>query len=235
MPIEKSENEASPLSAEQIEQLTYIEGKLGLPVGFCQSLRNTGTDWEFSIKSVVILVAALATVIASHLNNDAVLAHIEKLNLDGGRTGKLELAESLGVLTRIERKAFATIADIRNRFAHKVVNIASDLPTYARSIKVEDLEAIQKRLLMIPPESEKEAEHLWRGEQVARFLRITLFISASWLLNTLAHQDQHAQVEAERRKWLEKNFGGNGTLAGLFHWEQANPGKSPLGGDIKSI
>lgn len=233
MPIEQPDEEFAALSTEQIEQLAYIEGKLGLPAGFCQSMQNTGTDWEFSIKLIVVLEAALAAVIASHLHNDAVMAHVEKLNLDGGRTGKLELAESLGVLSRTERKALATIADIRNKFAHKVANIASDLPTFARSMTATDLEAIQKRLLMIPPESEKEAERLWRGEHVARFLRLTMFICASWLLNTLARQDQHAQVEVERRRWLEESFGGKGALAGYFLWQSANPGKRPLGGDVK--
>lgn len=233
MALETSDTEFTTFGAQEIEHLAYIDRKLGLPTDFCRNLRSTGSDWEFTIKLAVVLEAALASVIASHLHNEAVLAHIEKLNLAGGRTGKLDLAESLGVLTKLEKKAFATIANVRNSFAHKVANITNDLPTFAASMKDGELESIQKGLLMIPQESEKETVHLWRGKHVAPFLRLTLFRSATWLLHALARQDQHAQVEFERGKWLENVFGGQGTLADLFHWQQANPGKSPLGGDIK--
>ena len=188
MPLEApsvEKEEVPDLDAKAIEQLTHIEEKLGLPIGFYSGLRNQGSDWEFSIKLVVILEAALAAVIAASLHNEAVAAHVDKLNLDGGRTGKLDLAESLGVLSTIERRAFATIANIRNRFAHKVEHITLDLQTFAESLQQGDLEGMQKRLLMIPPEAERESERLWRGEHVTRFMRLTLFISGSWLLATL--------------------------------------------------
>ena len=215
-PPTPTEEEIPELDAKALEQLAHIEAKLGLPGGFYGSLRNTGTDWEFSIKLVVVLEAALAAVIAAKLHNEAITAHVDKLNLDGGRTGKLDLAESLVVLSAIERKAFGTIANIRNRFAHKVENITLDLETFGRSLQQGELEGMQKRLLMIPQEAEKESERLSRGEHVTRFLRLTLFLSGSWLLSALAYQDQEAQVEAERRKFWQPGQKHQWTLRDLW-------------------
>lgn len=74
------------------EQLARIEAKLGIPNGYYLSLRQDGTDWEFAIKLVVLLEAALGRVIAEHLHNPAINDHCESLSI-GGRTGKVALAK----------------------------------------------------------------------------------------------------------------------------------------------
>lgn len=200
-----------PLDAKALERIAHIEEKLGLPKGFYSSLRDDGSDWEFSIKLVVVLEAALAAVIAASLHNDAVSAHVDKLNLDG-RTGKLNLAESLGIVTPIERKAFAAIANVRNGFAHKIKNVTLNLEAYCNAMPQGDLEQLQKTLLMFTAADEARHVELWRGEHVARFMRLTMFLSGSWLLTTLAHQDKHAQLEAARRQMIETGW----SLGDLF-------------------
>lgn len=203
-------------------RLGHIEERLGLPTGFFVGLDVGGTDWEFTIKLVVILEAALAAVIVAHLHNEAVTSHVEKLNLNGGRTGKLALAESLQILSPVECKAFAALADIRNGFAHKVANIALDLPSYGARLGLPEVERTTKRLLMIAAEEEKGTEHLWQGLHSIKYFRLSMFCSGAWILDALARQDQRAAVEADRRKWFDQSGGKRTKLAALGNLASAS-------------
>lgn len=201
--------------ADELARLGHIEAKLGVPAGYYQGLRDQGSDWEFAIKLVVLLEAALGRVIASTLQNDAMRDHCDRLNLVG-RTGKLDLAEALGILSQDEVKAFATLAETRNRFAHKVVNINSDLPTYAAQLSEGDRDSICKRLLIIPPSVENDVAFLWKGEGNIPLFRFTMWISGSLLLHALATQDEKAEkAEAERKRW-EGEYRHKWTLADLW-------------------
>ncbi|MBW8467668.1 MAG: hypothetical protein K0M67_05340 [Thiobacillus sp.] len=204
-------------SAEQTDQLARlarIEAKLGVPAGYYQGLRDQGSDWEFAIKLVVLLEAALGHVIAATLQNNVMRDHCERLNLVG-RTGKLDLAHALGILSINEVKAFATLAETRNRFAHKVANINSDLPTYAAQLIDGDRDSICKRLLIIPPSIENDVAFLWKGKGNIVLFRFTMWMSGSLLLYALATQDEKAEKEeAERRRW-NGEYQNKWTLADL--------------------
>lgn len=214
------DTELAAIRAGQSQRLDRIEGKLGLPKGYYMSLRGDGSDWEFAIKLVVLIEAALGHVIAAKLHNDAMRDHCDRLNLVG-RTGKIDLALALDILRPAEAKALATLAEIRNRFAHKVANVALDLPTFAANLPKGEMPGMLKRLLMIPVEVEEELRFMYEGEGTERLFRFSMWMSGALVLEALSAQDVHAEVEAERRKMWESGTGHAWTLADLWRDGQA--------------
>ncbi len=215
-------NEAlAELQAEELLRLARVEGKLGVPHGYYQMLRDSGSDWEFAIKLVVLLEAALGTVIAAKLQHDAMRSHCERLNLVG-RTGKIDLAVGLEVLKPDEASALTVLAEVRNRFAHKVANINSDLVSFAKGLAAGELAKYCRLAMMVPKDMEAEVSFLWQTPQAPEAFRYLLWTAGSMLLDALATQDVKAEVEAERRKVLEQTAKAARSqstfrLADLFH------------------
>lgn len=211
-----------------------MEERLGLPEGYFKSLRDQGSDWEFSIKLVVLLEAALGHVLAAHLQTDAVRRHCERLNLSGGRVSKLGLAEDLGLLSDSERKAFSALADIRNTFAHRVENINGDLKAFAAQMPEKVFENTVKAVMLIPADIANDVRFLWhpQTDKVSMF-RYFMWSGASLLLNALALQDKRADAEARRRNEVEQaakayREGMPFNLGQLFGMQRR--GKGPLAG-----
>jgi hypothetical protein len=215
-------NEAiADLQAQELLRLARIEGKLGVPHGYYQTLRDSGSDWEFAIKLVVLLEAALGTVIAAKLQHEAMRSHCDRLNLVG-RTGKIDLAVGLEVLKPEEASAFAVLAEVRNRFAHKVANINSDLVSFAKELTAGELAKYYRTAMMVPKDMEVEVSFLWETPQAPEAFRYLLWTAGSMLLDALATQDVKAEAEAERRKVLEQTSiaarsQSTFKLADLFH------------------
>lgn len=212
------------LKANEIVRLARIEGKLGLPTGYYQTLEKEGSDWEFAIKLVVLLEAALGAVLAARLQNPAVLRHCDRLNL-GGQTGKLELAKDLGVLEEAERKAFSALVEIRNGFAHRVANVRRNLEDYAKAQDMQTLRRLGLAMMMVPRDREAEADFLFTPRQFPVAMRYVMWTSGSMLIDALATQDAHAEAEAARLQWLRPADGTNpiATLADLYTYGQPKP------------
>lgn len=203
---------------EEAAQLARLEKKLGIPEGVYLSLRKEGSDWEFAIKLMVLLEAALGRVIAEHLHNPAMNDHCNSLNMNG-RSGKVALAEALGLIDEAERKTFLALAEIRNAFAHKLENISGNLEDFASRLEPQRLGNLLKVCLTVPKRLEDKVSFLWRDSQPG-FLRPYMWMGGNNLLVTLAFQDQAAERERARRHALEAAnhaIGGNpSTLADLF-------------------
>lgn len=61
--------------ADSKKDREQIEKKLKLSAGYFDALLLEGSDWEFAIKLVVLLEAALGHVLATRLQNEAVRRH----------------------------------------------------------------------------------------------------------------------------------------------------------------
>lgn len=211
---EEHEATLAQIEANSVLQLTRIERKLGLPQGYYTSLRDGGTDWEFAIKLVVVLEAALGAVIAAHAHNPILAEHCARLGLEG-RAGKLNLAVDLGILAKTERTAFQALANVRNTFAHHVQNIERTLEKFALSLEEAQRTKLVKEALQVPKEIEEKVQFLWSDPgSVSLTFRKLLWTAGSMLLEGLAAQDFKAEVEAERRKRLES--GAIWTLGDMF-------------------
>lgn len=218
MPQENQEQYDLHSAEADREQLGRIEAKLGIPNGYFLSLRQDGTDWEFAIKLMVLLEAALGRIIAEHLHNPAINDHCESLNING-RSGKVTLAEALGIIDDTERRTFMVLADIRNAFAHKVENIAGNLHDFGARLEPDHLQNILKACLTVPKQLEEKVGFLWRNPSPA-LLRSYMWIGGNNLLISLAYQDEAASKERARRYALESastpTTGKPFSLADLF-------------------
>lgn len=212
---EEREKAQAELKADELVRLARIEGKLGVPHGYYQSMLEQGSDWEFAIKLVVLLEAALGTVIAAKLQHEAMRDHCDRLSLVG-RSGKLDLAVGLGVLKPEEAKAFAVLAEVRNRFAHRVENINSNLEAFARALPKGDLPNYLCTVMMVPKEDQKEVEFLWQTEHAATLFRYTLWMGGSMVLDALATQDANAEAEAARKSSWRSGPKHKWTLRDLY-------------------
>lgn len=201
MAQENHDQDDQHASEDDREQLARIEAKLGIPNGYYLSLRQDGTDWEFAIKLVVLLEAALGRVIAEHLHNPAINDHCESLNM-GGRTGKVALAKALGIIGETERRTFFALTEIRNAFAHRVENIAGNLQDFGARLEPRRLEQFLKACLTIPEQLEDKVSFLWRDPSPA-LLRTYMWMGGNNLLISLAYQDEAAEKERARRRALE--------------------------------
>jgi hypothetical protein len=212
------QDQSNHATGEDREQLARIEAKLGIPIGYYLSLRQDGTDWEFAIKLVVLLEAALGRVIAEHLHNSAINDHCESLNM-GGRTGKVALAKALGIIGEAEHRTFLTLTEIRNAFAHRVENIAGNLHEFGGRLEPRRLEQFLKSCLTVPEQLEDKVSFLWRNPSPA-LLRTYMWMGGNNLLISLAYQDQAAEKERVRRYALESASGPTSvkpfSLADLF-------------------
>lgn len=201
MPEEHQEQYDQHSAEDDREQLARIEAKLGIPNGFYLSLRQDGTDWEFAIKLMVLLEAALGRVIAEHMHTPAINDHCESLNMNG-RSGKVALAEALGIIDDTERKTFLALADVRNAFAHKVENIAGNLHEFGARLEPQRLENLLKACLTVPKQLDDKVSFLWRDPSPA-LLRSYMWMGGNNLLISLAYQDEAAEKERARRYALE--------------------------------
>lgn len=218
---EAHDHALAELRSEELLRLARIEGKLGVPHGYYQTLRDTGSDWEFAIKLIVLLEAALGTVIAAKLQHDAMRNHCDRLNLVG-RTGKIDLAVGLEILKPEEANSLAVLAEIRNRFAHKVANIDRDLVSFAGGLPTAELAKYCRTAMMVPKDMESKVSFLWENPQAPEAFRYLLWTAGSMLLDALATQDANAEAEAERRNVLEQTAKAalsqpTFKLADLFH------------------
>lgn len=224
---EEHDAELAKIENESFAHMGRIEQKLRLPNGYYRSLRDGGSDWEFAIKLVVVLEAALGAVIAAHAHNQVLAEHCSRLGLEG-RAGKLNLAVDLGVLTKPERTAFQALAVIRNSFAHHVESIERSLEDFANSLPLDLRQKTLREILQVPTEIEDHVKFLWEPEEIlAPLFRKMMWTAGSMLLQGLAMQDVKAEVEAERRKSLED--GTLWSLGDLFRTGGIAPSKGAKG------
>jgi hypothetical protein len=127
-------------------ELAQIEVDLGISKGFVKSLLDEPGDWGFLIKLAVVVEAALAQVILDHLGIKQIGAHIDRLSI-GGRTGKIQLAVDLELIGRSTQDRLASIASLRNAFAHRVDVVELSLEQHIARMPNEASARLAERLI----------------------------------------------------------------------------------------
>ncbi len=119
-----------PLSPDDLEDAQSLAGgievQLRLPRGFIVGLLND-TDWGFVIKLNALFESLLNTAIAQSLravHSDGLAEVISKLDMADVRRGKVVIATQLGLLRPDDKRFLRALAELRNRLAHSVENVA---------------------------------------------------------------------------------------------------------------
>ena len=125
------------------ERLTDILGaELQLEGDYVQHLLDSD-DWTMMILSWAIVEGCLNRAILTCLDNKSLSSFVERLSI-GGRSGKAELAASLGILTKEERKFLDVYSEVRNRFAHGVKRFKTSFEDFFASL--DDLSRFESAL-----------------------------------------------------------------------------------------
>ena len=95
-----------------------IQSRLGLDDDYVQHLLKED-DWSMMILSWALVEACLNDAITRRIGNQELGEFVQNLNISG-RTGKVALAQELGVIGKGEKKFIEKFSAVRNSFAHGV-------------------------------------------------------------------------------------------------------------------
>lgn len=123
--------------------LRDLETRLRIPPGYILSLRDQGSDWEYIVKLALLVEAAMTEYIVDELGNPKVYDHIS----NSEQSKRLKLAFELGLITKSDKDLLLTVAEVRNAFAHRVVNLHRTLETYLVELPRDRRKEIAKRIL----------------------------------------------------------------------------------------
>ena len=121
------------------QSIVAAEQHLEVPAGTISSIPND-PDFIAIVKMYAVIEPILNELIASRPPQgtfpalpipqsevESYRTFVTALNVDGGRTGKLKLAEGLGLLTKTRVAFIRGVAQVRNRYAHNVKNMHRSL------------------------------------------------------------------------------------------------------------
>lgn len=131
--------------AQHSKTLWRIEDPLGLPAGFVKGLLEEVDDWAFIIKTAVVLESALAQALCAALLGSSLDRHIRSLPMNG-RTGKIQLAEDIGLIGSKSVARFTAISEIRNNFAHGLKVVQLSIPEYFNRMTDTEFDVLFRRL-----------------------------------------------------------------------------------------
>ena len=188
------------------EGIRELSGAIGLRAGFYEGLLEQGNDWVFVVQLQVIAEAAIAQKVVAALKQDKAFDHVSRLAFDG-KTGKLQLALSLGLLDADSADALRALSACRNHFAHRLGNVGRTLENFGQSLDAATRLDLLKRLGALEPGAEGEDPEAAFADFGAR-LRHRLWLATAIALARLADAGIHSQLVQLRRE-LEQRQQGN--------------------------
>lgn len=104
-----------------------------LPSDFLSNLREE-KDWSFIILTHAFLEALLTDAIVDTLHRDELSDIIRRLEMANVQTGKIRIAEQLGLIKTDGKKFLKQLSSLRNDLVHNVHNANVDLSVYIKSL-----------------------------------------------------------------------------------------------------
>jgi hypothetical protein len=179
------------------EAIQGLSDAIGLRPGFYDSLLTEPSDWAFLIQLQVVAEAAIAQRVVKVLQQDKVFDHVSRLPLDG-KTGKVQLALSLGILDAGSADALRALSACRNRFAHRIASIGATLVKFGDSLDAPTKRDLMRKMGTLDPEDEDAPQASGLAGFGAR-LRQRLWLSTAVALAPLADADTEARLIGLRR------------------------------------
>ena len=134
------------IDSKNIPQIiSDLESQISLPPGFITLLANED-DWSFVIKLHALMEAAITHLLSETLATstkgyaedtfqESSLSRIFAwMEMSNKRTGKIAIAEALGLILEWQRKFVAKLSEIRNHVVHDVKNVSFSFPEYVKTL-----------------------------------------------------------------------------------------------------
>lgn len=184
------------------ERIRELGDAIGLPPGFYERLLTEPSDWAFLVQLLVVVEAAIAQRVVGELKQERAFDHASRLAFDG-RTGKLQLAQALGILDSSSADALRALAACRNRFAHRIANVGASLERFGESLDANTKLDMLRKMGALQAEDEgieRDADFPEFGSR----LRHRLWLSTAVVLGRIANARVHPQLVGLRRE-LERS------------------------------
>lgn len=177
--------------------LTKLERLLELPEGFIEALFNED-DWSFVIKSHAVLEAFITHVLIH--SNDPRLADIfRKLQVGGGKTGKIAFVQSLDLLDERSIRFINRISELRNTLIHDVRQFSFQLPNYVHNLTKSELNNFSRIITAVFEPDAKIDEPDWVLEMPKEAIGLAVLVvltRALFRIDPVEHE--RAKVQAEK-------------------------------------
>lgn len=136
----------TPLTGEQLHKIVETFSKqmqvnAGLSDNFLDRLINDDDDWSFVVRGHALLEAAFNEFLVHALGRASLSAVIPRMQLGGGKTGKLAMAKAIGGLLPGTIQFAEKFSDLRNTFVHHVTNTSFSSKQYFSGLTKTDREA----------------------------------------------------------------------------------------------
>ncbi|MCW5657673.1 MAG: hypothetical protein KIT60_08215 [Burkholderiaceae bacterium] len=183
------------------ERIRELNTAIGLPTGFYGRLLEEPSDWAFLIQLQVIAEAAIAQRVVREIKQDKAFDHVSRLTFDG-KTGKLQLAQTLDILDAAGADALRALAACRNRFAHRITHIDGSLERFGASLDAPTKLDLLRKMGVLRPEDERQEQDAGFPQFGSKF-RQRLWLSTAIALAQIADAEIHGQL-LELRRDLER-------------------------------
>jgi len=122
-----------------------LETDFGVPDGFIGALPREA-DWSFTIKTQALIEAAITQLVLAALGRKELGPAIEAANLLG-RSGKLAMAQALGLLDTELGQFAERLGQLRNRLVHDVRKASFSYSEHLASLSKGERDTLLRALL----------------------------------------------------------------------------------------
>ncbi len=128
-----------------------LETDFGLPAGFIGSLADED-DWSFVIKGHALVEAAITELVSARVGHPELAKTFEATPLLG-RSGKLRMAESLGLIEQPVTTFVRRLSELRNTLIHDVRRVTFAFPAYLQTLDHNECRSFESALIYLRPDA----------------------------------------------------------------------------------
>jgi hypothetical protein len=186
-----------PVTGLRALMLRTLEQRLKLPQAYIMSLHEEPSDWVFIVKLALLVEATLTEYIVLELGKPALYEHMS--NTENSK--RLQLAVTLGLLEKQDRGMLMMLAEVRNAFAHQVVNLNRTLADYIRELPLERKKEIVGHLMGPHGKKQLKEANIDTADWLPDQFRGAILDLAVLPLITMSLSHSRRERDQERAKW----------------------------------
>jgi len=180
-----------------LPRLQKLETRLGLPESFCEALLNED-DWSFIIKIHALIEGALTHALVASIGVESMRGIFSRLDTSSPRTGKVEFAKALDLLSSEDRASIRYLSELRNDLVHKVQNVSFDLKAHVRSLDKDQRKKFLHNFGYWETSIEEEENEHAQWQHVLDNPKVMIWKSILLVLATLAVEASKSELRREK-------------------------------------
>lgn len=149
------------------EVSAIVSESLGLEDDYVKHLLESD-DWSMMILAWALLEASLNDAIINRLRNQELRSFVEKLSI-AGKSGKVDLALSLGVIDKERSNFIRKFSEVRNGFAHRLNCYKITFDKFFADLDQNQKSQFEQALFLHPPIENSNKGPFKAGEEVPEY------------------------------------------------------------------